>query len=149
MPSNATHFESAKAWTSSDYAVAVRRFSGHHHDEGLDSRNLTMMCFDTWHPSIAGIPYEEHNISTSLIWSTTLPAFRRRPDPNIPGNILLYPHPACNIQIMLVMPSPSASSSPRLRCCFWRTRIVQLRHRPRSSLPAMRASIWTVLPIYI
>ena len=46
------------------------------------------------------------NLSTSLIWSSLLPAFRHRLDPNMPDNILLYPAPSCSIKVMTSTPMP-------------------------------------------
>ncbi len=49
---------------------------------------------------------DKDNVSTSLIWSSPLPAFRRRLDPNVSDNILLYPAPSCSIEVMTSTPMP-------------------------------------------
>ncbi len=75
--------------------------------ETHEVHELTIMTWDTWHGTITGIPYEEHNLSSSLIWNCPLPGFRRRLDPNVPGNILLYPAPPCTVSIMTATPNNS------------------------------------------
>lgn len=107
MPHQATRFASSQLWTTDDPDEALRRAASHHYDEICMTGQITLATWDTWHPQMQNYPFFVHNVLSSLTWDCSLPLLIRSLDLAVPGNLIYYPAPCCDISIIPAMPDGS------------------------------------------